>query len=194
MLGKNEGGRRGWQRMRWLDGITNSMDTSLSKLWGLVMDREAWRTAVHGVAKSRTLLNNWTELWITVWSFLKKLKLELPYNPGIPLLGIYPKKGKALILKTYAYVHCSIIYNSQDMEVTYVSIDRWKAINKKWCVCVCMYVYIYGLQPIRLHCPWDSPGKNTGVGCHALLQMIFLTQGQNAGVLNHRQILYLLSY
>ena len=72
MLGRIEGRRRsGWQRIRWWDGVTDSMDMSLSRLWQLVIDREAWHATVHGVTKRQTQLSDWTELnWI--WVTLKQ--------------------------------------------------------------------------------------------------------------------------
>ena len=136
MQGKIEGRlRRGWQRMRCLDGITDSMSISLSKLWEIIKDREAWCTAVHGVVKSQTPLTD--QRTTGRWNFKQLSLIVLGKDPGIA-------------------VCCCLAANLHPTPL-------WP----------------HELQPTRLLCAWDFPGKNTGVGCHFLLQRIFLTYGLN---------------
>ena len=186
MLGRIGGRRRrGWQRIRWLDGITNSTEMGLGRFLELVMDRQAWRAAIHGVAKSWTRLSDWIEL--TRGTFVGKV-ISLLFNMLSRLIITFLPRSKRLLF-SWLQSPSAVILEPRKIKSGTVSTVS-PTICHEGMGPDAMILVFWMLS----YSPWDSPGQNTGVGSLSLLQGIFPTQELKPGLPHCRQIPYQLSH
>ena len=170
ILGGIEGRRRrGRQRMRWMDGITDSLGMSLSKLWQLVIDRKAWHAVIHRVAKSQTRLSDWTELMVYLtWShWNNSVSWECPAER----LNWTDGLSNLITLEQF-----------RELGVYSPHFPHQFSLHIAWRL------------PVLCCAVLSCPGMNTGVDCCALLQGIFPTQRSNRGLPHWRKTLYHLSH